>query len=486
MTKLFFLLLISLLTASTNFAQDCGCEDKPLPDVLSVVNGVKITAKDLDAATNARITELKQQVIDARARELDLQINSILLETEAKRLKVTTKKLLEDEVVTKVQEPTEAEARKFFDEKKANIESSVGGPVQFEQVKDRIVAHLREERQQEIAKKLADRLRAAADVKVLVPNVTPPATPADRQRLLATVNGQKITSADIEDSLRPLVFNVQEEMYKTRRGDLNLKINDLLLTQEAQKRQLTTRALLDAEVNSKVSPITEADAQKFFNENKDRVNGTFAELKDQIIRYLQDTERNNRQLAFAESLRKGAAVQEFLTPPEPPVFTIAVDDQPAVGDVKAPVTIVEFTDFQCPTCARMHPVLDRLVKEYPGRVRLVVRDYPLQQHENAFKAAEAAEAAREQGKYWEYTAKLFANQSALGVDQLKQYATQVGLDRAKFDAALDSGKFKAQVERDILDGNKLNVRGTPSFFVNGRPVSDLTYEGLKRAIDAVK
>ncbi len=115
-----------------------------------------------------------------------------------------------------------------------------------------------------------------------------------------------------------------------------------------------------------------------------------------------------------------------------------------------------------------------------------MRDYPLTQHENAFKAAEAAEAAREQGKYWEYTAKLFANQSALGVDQLKQYATQVGLDRAKFDAALDSGKFKAQVERDILDGNKLNVRGTPSLFVNGRPVSDISYEGLKRAIDAVK
>ncbi len=358
MTRLLFSILISLLTASTSFAQDCGCEDKPLPDVLSVVNGVKITAKDLDPATQTRITELKQQVIGARARELDLQINSLLLEAEAKRLKVTTKKLLEDEVVAKVQEPTEAEARKFFDEKKANIESSVG-PVQFEQVKDRIVAHLREERQQEIAKKLAERLRAAADVKVLVPNITPPSTPADRQRLFATVNGQKITSAHIEDSLRPLVFNVQEEMYKVRRGDLNLKINDLLLSQEAQKRQLTTRALLDAEVNSKVSAITEADAQKFYNENKERVNGGFTELKDQIIRYLQDTEKNNRQLAFAESLRKTASVQEFLTPPEAPVFTIATDDQPAVGDAKAPVTIVEFTDFQCPTCARMHPVLEQ-------------------------------------------------------------------------------------------------------------------------------
>jgi protein-disulfide isomerase len=114
----------------------------------------------------------------------------------------------------------------------------------------------------------------------------------------------------------------------------------------------------------------------------------------------------------------------------------------------------------------------------------VVRDYPLPQHTNAFKAAEAAEAAREQNKYWEYAAKLFSNQSALEVEKLKQYATDLALDRSKFDAALDGGKFKQHVQRDLRDGNRVGIRGTPTLFLNGRQVSDRSYEGLKRAIDA--
>jgi len=131
------------------------------------------------------------------------------------------------------------------------------------------------------------------------------------------------------------------------------------------------------------------------------------------------------------------------------VFTITTDDQPTKGSANASVTIVEFTDFECPSSARQHPVLDRIVSEFGDRVRLVVRDFPLLQHANARKAAEAAEAAREQGKYWEYASVLFRNQSALGVDKLKQYATELGLDRARFDASLDSGKFAEKVQRDV-------------------------------------
>jgi protein-disulfide isomerase len=124
------------------------------------------------------------------------------------------------------------------------------------------------------------------------------------------------------------------------------------------------------------------------------------------------------------------------------------------------------------------------VNEFGDRVRLVMRDFPLSQHENARKAAEAAEAAREQGKYWEYAAVLFRNQSALGVDKLRQYATEVGLDRARFDAALDSGKFADKVQRDVIDGHKLGINGTPTLYINGKRVSDSSYESMKSAIEA--
>ena len=132
----------------------------------------------------------------------------------------------------------------------------------------------------------------------------------------------------------------------------------------------------------------------------------------------------------------------------------------------------------------MHPALERVVKENGGKVRLVTRDFPLSQHAEAFKAAEAAEAAREQGKYWEYIAVLMRNQSSLSVEKLKSFASELGLDRARFDSALDSGKFAGLVELDVEDGMKLGLTGTPSLFINGRRVTAKTYEELKASVDA--
>jgi protein-disulfide isomerase len=464
--------------------EDCGCEAKPLPEVLAIVNGIKIARQDISAETQQRTAQLRQQVIEARKHELDLQINSLLLEAEAKKLGTSAARLLETEVMAKVSEPTEAEALTFYNQNKAKIDAQAGRAVEFKDVRNFIVGYLQNQRQQEQAGKFSLALRTAAQVRKLVEAATPPATAADRARIFATVNGRNITSGDIEDSLRPLIFTVQEETYKLQNLDVELKINDLLLEQEAQKRKITARALLEAEVTSHVPTVTEADAQKFYNENKERINGDFTQTKYQIIQYLQEREKERLTLAFAERLRSSAQIQTFLTPPEPPVYAIATDDQPSKGNPQATVTIVEFTDFQCPSCAMTHPVIERLANEYQTRIRVVMRDFPLAQHEHAVKAAEAAEAAREQGKYWEYAAILFRNQSSLQVDKLKEYATQLGLDRAKFDAALDSGRFTEKVRRDVQDGQRIGVNATPTVFVNGRRITDRSYEGLKAIIEA--
>ena len=458
--------------------EDCGCEAGPLPEVIATVNGVQIKIKEIDDPINKRIQELQQQIIDARKREVDLQINSKLLEAEAKKRGISSTKLIEQEVIAKAKEPTEAEAQAFYDQNKARING------EFKDVKKDIIDYLRAERQRAEAAELAKRLRAAAAVKVNVAQATPPANEAERARVFATVNGEPITSADVEDTLRPMIFDAQEEIYNLRKQQLDLKLNDTLLEQEALKRKITTRALIDAEVMPKVKPVSEADAQKFFDENKDRLNGDFARLKPQIIQYLEQQESRRAESAFAEQLRKGAAIQVFLKQPEAPSYAIATDDQPTKGNQSAPVTIVEFTDFQCPSCARSQPVLDAVAVEFGDKVRLVVRDFPLDQHAFAFKAAEAAEAAREQGKYWEYIALLFQNQSALEVAKLKEYASQVGLDRKRFDEALDSSKFAEKVRRDLSDGMKLGVNSTPTVFINGRILRDKSRESLKAAIEA--
>jgi protein-disulfide isomerase len=339
-------------------------------------------------------------------------------------------------------------------------------------------------RRREVAAKFSDALRASAQLKRLAAEATPPATEAERARVLASVNGKEITSADVEESLRPLVFGVQEQVYRLRAQEVELKVNDLLLNQEAQRRGVTPKALLDAEVTSKVPAVTEADAQKFYDENKALIDGDFAQRKEQIVQYLREAAERKALTDFAARMRAGAQVRTFLSAPAAPVYKIATDGQPSKGNPAAAVTVVEFTDYQCPSCAATQPTFERVMAEYGDRVRLVVRDYPLSQHADSHKAAEAAEAAREQGKYWEYVTLLYQNQSALQADKLKEYASRVGLDRAQFDAALDSGRFADSVRRDLRDGERAGVNGTPSVFVNGVRVERATYEQLKAAIDA--
>ena len=481
MKKVLLGFLILLATVSSLAAQtsDCGCEDKPLPEIIGVVNSVKITKNDLSPETRSRVEQLQRQVIDARTRELDLQIDSLLLQAEAKKRGVSPSQIIKDEVIAKVQAPTEAEAQAFYDKNKSNFQT------EFKDEKNNILEYLGYQRQEEQARKLSERLRATAQVKVLAKPTAPPASEADRARVMATVNDKQITLGDIETSLRPLIFNVQQEVYALRKQDLDLKMNDTLLSQEAQKKGVTTRALLDTEVNAKVAKVTDAEAQAFYDQNKERISGEFAQVKPQVIQYMQERKEREATIAFADQLRRAAKLEINLTAPVSPAFSIATDDQPEKGNPKAVVTIVEFTDFECPSCARQHPVLERIVSEFKDQVRLVVRDFPLSQHANARKAAEAAEAAREQGKYWEYAGVLFRNQSALSVDKLRQYATELGLDRAKFDASLDSSKFAEKIQRDLFDGRKLGINGTPTLYINGKRLADNSYEGMKSAIEAV-
>jgi len=480
------LILLSFAFPSTALSQtqqttapareDCACESQVLPETLAIVNGVKITSSDIKKSTGESVSQLQRQVVEARKRELDLMINSKLLALEAKKRGISTVKLLEQEVVAKVKRPTQTDAQVFYDQNKARIKR------EFKDVADDIIAYLFEQRQVAEAKKFADSLRAASEVKLNVTEVTPPATQAERARVLATIKGEAITSGDFENSLLPMIFDVQEQVYKLRKDELELSINDMLLTQEAQKRKITTSALLDAEVKTK--PVTEEQARVFYEQNKERVSGDFTQTKDAIRQYLEQIELRQAERGFVEKLGAAASIQVFLVAPESPVFSISTTDQPSLGSVDAPVTIIAFTDYQCPSCAAMHPALERLVKEYGDKVRLVTRDFPLSQHAEAFKAAEAAEAARDQGRYWEYVQILLRNQSALGVDKLKGYASELALDRTRFDNALDSGKFAESVQRDIEDGMKLGINGTPTVFINGRRVSAKGYDELKASVEA--
>jgi len=170
---------------------------------------------------------------------------------------------------------------------------------------------------------------------------------------------------------------------------------------------------------------------------------------------------------------------------EVPKEGLVKENNYTLGRKDANVAIVEFSDFQCPACGSAHPIIKRITQEYEDKILFVYRHFPIiTAHKYALKAAEAAEAAGEQGKFWEYHDLLFENQESLKTQDLKRYAQELELDTAKFNEALDSGKFKDKVTTDMDDGEKLGVSSTPTFFINGQKnVGVLSYEKFKELID---
>jgi protein-disulfide isomerase len=171
-------------------------------------------------------------------------------------------------------------------------------------------------------------------------------------------------------------------------------------------------------------------------------------------------------------------------PPPADISEVDLTQSPARGPKDAPVTFVEFSDFQCPFCGRAAPMMKQLMDAYPGKIRWIFKHFPLPIHPNAPLAHEASLAALAQGKFWEMHDKIFSNQNSLDRKTYIAYAKELGLDVARFEKDLDSGKYKAVVAADTADGQKVGVRGTPTFFINGkRLVGALPLETFKQIMD---
>jgi protein-disulfide isomerase len=164
------------------------------------------------------------------------------------------------------------------------------------------------------------------------------------------------------------------------------------------------------------------------------------------------------------------------------VYDIKVGSSPVRGPKDAPVTIVEFSDFQCPYCANLQSTLDQLLKAFPKEVRLVYKQYPLNIHQYARQAAAASLAAHEQGKFWQLHDKMFENFTAINEENIKRWAKEVGLNMAEFEKGMQAGKHEPAIQKDMTDGAAAKVIGTPTLFVNGRRAEERSFEALKTMI----
>ena len=463
-------------TATPGAATPAAAASAPgTPVQIVVVNGQTFGTADFDPALRNELETVEQKIVEARRQVLDLQINTALLEVEAKKRHIDTHTLYETEVSKRATMPTAAQIKKFIDDNRDQFQG-VDPAIANQQV----TAYLHDEAENKLADDLVNRLRQSNPVTMGV-DVNSPNLNDDA--VLATVGGQPLKAGPVKERLKPIIYKIRIEAYSVSKKQADQLVDNMLLLDEAKRRQIGPEEIIRSEVTEKVHAPSDAEVEKFYNENKARISGDLNSVRSQVATYLENEDRQRLEHELSDRLRKGAKIQWLISEPPQPVQNISVDDDPARGGVNAPVTIVEFTDFQCPACAAMHPVLDEVLKSYGDKVRFVVRDFPLNQHEWARKAAEAANAANAQGKFFEYIAILFKNQKALDVPSLKKYASELGLDRAKFDAALDRGVYAAEVKHDVEDGEMYGVGSTPTIFINGVQLQVLSADGLREAID---
>ena len=299
---------------------------------------------------------------------------------------------------------------------------------------------------------------------------------------VATIDGRKVTRAELEAFLAPQLMALREQRQDALEKGLDTYLSNQVLSREAKARGVSVDALVNQEVLPKVTAPTDAEVDAFYEQNKDRISGTKEELAGRIKDYLTQQRQAQAFEDYTSTLKQKYGVEVLL---EPLRVTVDSADAPARGAAAASVTLVEFGDFECPYCSGLEPTLEKVLTNYSGKVRLVFREFPLSIHPQAFKAAEAALCAKEQGKFWELHDRMYSHQDALEVDDLKAAAVQLGVDGSRFDECLDSGKYEAAIRADMRAGQQAGVSGTPALFVNGRPVPGgaVAYDVLAKIID---
>lgn len=303
-------------------------------------------------------------------------------------------------------------------------------------------------------------------------------------KTLATVEGQVITEQQVLQAaaadLTRLDANKPQPQAAYNRARLEILwkaldsiIEDKLITLEAAKNNMTKARLIEIEIDLNIQTPSPQEVDQFYEANKAQITaqipGPKAQALPQVRQYMIDDSRRRYRNMYIANLRRNYRIATTLDPLR---TEIATAGYPSKGPANAPVTIVEFADFECPVCGGFHPTLKQIERTYPDKVRFVYRQFPIASiHPNAQKAAEASLCANDQQRFWEFHDSLFGNQTALGVPALKQRAVTLRMNAATFNTCLDSGKHAETVRKDQEEARKLGVTGTPTTFINGRRYS---------------
>ncbi|MBN1568937.1 MAG: DsbA family protein [Acidobacteria bacterium] len=295
---------------------------------------------------------------------------------------------------------------------------------------------------------------------------------------VAQVGGDKITESQMQKDIGTEIYEAEIDLYKLKKSWIEQRARTLLFEQAAKKAGLSMEDWQTQEIENKVVPPSQDEVEAVAKQILRRQKTTgqpdeaqLAQAETQAIGALMRRQISRRADEIYKELVKKQPVKILLKKPEIPKVNVTFSPRnPVSGPAKAPITIIAFTDFQCSYCRRGHETMKEIAKAYPGKIRFVHRQYPLDSHPRAGAAAEAALCAGDQEQFWPYADKLFANQQRFGDADFLKYAEELKLNVIQFKECMSSHKYKDQIEGDIADGKRFGVRGTPAFFINGRLV----------------
>jgi protein-disulfide isomerase len=301
---------------------------------------------------------------------------------------------------------------------------------------------------------------------------------------LAEVDGEAITTDEIAKSAGAPLSKLEEQIYTLKRRTLDVLIAHKLVAKEAERRGMSPQALLEAETRN-VQPVTDREIEAAYRQQKTPLKGDETTAKEQIRQQLQVQKIAARERALIDQLRAQSVVVVNLKPPTPFRVGLKIEGAPFKGPATAPVTIVEFQDFHCPFCQRVQPTLIQLAARYGDRIKLVYRDFPIDSlHPQARNAHEAARCANAQGRFWAYHDALYSKSPKATLEDLKAIAKEVDLEMGAFDVCLSARTYGSAVQKDIDEGTRVGVTGTPTFFINGRVISGAQpLESFTRIVD---
>lgn len=319
----------------------------------------------------------------------------------------------------------------------------------------------------------------ASQLRAVAP--APPGTAAEEPVVARFATGV-VTAAELEQRATGPLLAPRQRVFEVQTAILEGMIFDRLVEEAARAAGVDPRAFVEAEVDRDLQPPDESRVAELLAQFRAQLPADDAEARRQVVAFLQDEARKQRFDALKERLFAAAGVELFLEPPRAPVPVRP--DNPVRGPADAPVTIVEFSDFQCPYCRQVQAALRDILARYRDSVRLVFKHFPSASHRDARAASIAATCAAAEGEFWRFHDLLFQHEGELGPGELLRLAHEAGLDVARFAACQDSPTAAATVEADLREGIALGVDATPRFFMNGRILEGVqSADGFAAVID---